>query len=271
MSDSKLSSFLLHKQEQLLKVIPVEELQMVLLQGVAQGKSESTLYGISLPSVTELWQVDLQKNLPGWPSLQLVTEGKACFTCFRDPSLPLSEGLYIFDLQKKEWVFKDDDLSFVNAQGAKLLTRKAGEEEHYHVLDLTTLSLSQLESQAKWFKNIILSKQATKEVLYPYHIGEENTIYKELVDFVKEKTTHTLTGMVEYLEWSDNRMLVSYYIEAAEGMSQYILLTDDNNAIIMHDCMDEKLKGMALDVFMVVGKQCIYIKNKTQLCVYNLT
>jgi hypothetical protein len=271
LSDSKLSSFLLPKQEQLLKVVPVEELQMVLVQGVALGKSDSSLYGISLSNAQELWQESLQNVLPGWPSLQFVADGKACFTCFQDSSLPVAQGLYVFDLKKKEWAFKNDELTFVNAQGVNLLVRKAGDEEHYHVLDLAQLTLSQLESQAKWFKNITLSKQASKGVLYPYHIGEENVLYKELVDFVKDKTNHTLTGMVEYLEWSDQRMLVSYYIEDTEGMSQYLLLTDDNNSTIMHECIDVNLKGMAFDVFMVIGKQCVYVKNKTQLCVYNLT
>ncbi len=261
---------MLTKQEQLHQVIPVQELQMVLLQGIAQGKSESTLYAISLPDVQERWQLELHKALPGWPSLQLVMDGKACFTCFKEPSLPVAEGLYIYDLRARQWVFRADDLTFVNAQGHSLLVRKKEDEEHYHVLDLTHLTLSLLDNPAKWFKTAQLSKPLSKDVLYPYHIGEENPLYKDLTEFVQEKTSHALVGMVEYLEWSDERMLVSYYIEAAEGWDQYILITDKEGNVIVQEGIDQKLKGMALDVFMVIGKQCIYIKNKTQLCVYNL-
>ena|GEM_PF-5649022 len=270
MSDSKLSSFLLTKQEQLHKVIPVQDMHLVLLQGVTQGRSESTLYAISIPSCKELWQLELHKALPGWPSLQLVVEGKACFTCFKEPSLPVAEGLFIFDLHTQQWSFRDELLTFVNAQGTSLLVRKQGDEEHYHVLDLKSLTVSLLDNPAKWIKTAQLSKQASKEVQYPYHIGEENPLYKDLVEFVQEKASHLLVGMVEYLEWADDRMLVSYYIEAAEGLMQYVLITDKEGKVVLHDCIDEKLKGMALDVFMVMDKQCIYIKNKTQLCVYNL-
>jgi hypothetical protein len=261
---------LLNTQEQLHQVIPVPDLQLILVQGVTQGKSESTLYAISLPRVKALWQLDLQKALPGWPSLQVVTGGKACFTCFKEPSLPVAEGLYIFDLHTQQWVFRDEDFTFINAQGPNLLVRKKGEEEHYHVLDVLSFSLSILDNPGQWFKRTQLSKQADSDVHYPYHIGEENPVYKDLTEFVQEKASHALTGMVEYLEWADDRMLVSYYIEAANGLDQYVLITDKEGKVVLHECIDQHLKGMALDVFMVIGKQCIYMKNKTQLCVYNL-
>jgi hypothetical protein len=270
LSESTLSSFLLTKQEQLHQVIPVHDLHLILLQGVAQGKSESTLYAVSLPGVKALWQLDLHEALPGWPSLQLVTDGKACFTCFKEPSLPTAEGLYIYDLQTQQWAFKSDELTFVNAQGTNLLVRKKGEEEHYHVLSLANFSLSVLDNPSAWFKRTQLAKHAGKEVQYPYHIGEENPLYAALREFVQEKSSHALTGMVEYLEWADDRMLVSYYIEAANGLDQHLLITDKEGQVMLQECMDQGLKGMALDVFMVVDKQCIYIKNKTQLCVYNL-
>lgn len=270
MSESKLSSFLLPKQEHLLKVVPVQELQLILLQGISLKKSESTLYSIGLPVVKELWQLNLHQELPGWPSLQIVVDGKASFTCFEDATLPVSKGLYLYDLKEKKWLLRAEDLSMVNAQDKDLLIRKEGEEDHYYTLSLVDLSLKILDNPAKWFKKVQLSKPATSNVQYPYHIGEENPLYKDLTDFVFEKTAHSLVGMVEYLEWSDQRMLVSYYIEGVKGMDQYLLVTDKIENVVVHECIDQELKGMALDVFMVMNNQCIYIKNKTQLCVYNL-
>lgn len=267
MSESKLSSFLLHKEEQVIKVIPVAELHTVLVQGVVQGKAESTLYAFQLPSNKALWEVSLHEHVPGWPSLQAVTDGKACFTCFPDPSLPATEGLYVYDLRKQQWIISEKDYSFIRAEGAKLLIRKAGDEEHFYHLDLATGAVN----LSPRLKSMQLTKPATEGILYPYHIGEENPLYGELTAFVKEKTAHSLVGMVEYLEWKNERIVLSYYIEGQKDWDQYLLITDQDTQVVWQEQIDEQLKGMALDVFMVVQQQCIYIKDKNQLRIYDLS
>lgn len=267
MSESKLSSFLLPSTEHVIKVIPVPELHIVLVQGVAQGKSESTLYTFQLPVAKALGQVALADHIPGWPSLQSVIDGKACFSCFPDPSLPATEGLYVFDLRKQQWLIKEKEYSFIKVQGKNLLIRKAGDEENFYLLDLSTLAIS----LSPRLKSIQLTKPATEGIDYPYHIGEENPLYNELVAFVKEKTAHSLVGMVEYLEWKNERIVLSYYIEGESDWDQYLLITDKEAQVLWQERIDKQLKGMALDVFMIVQQQCIYIKDKNQLRMYDLS
>ncbi|MDB5258704.1 MAG: hypothetical protein JWM14_3399 [Chitinophagaceae bacterium] len=267
MSESKLSSFLLHTAEQVIKVIPVPELQAILVQGVAQGKAESTLYAFQLPVPKALWEVSLQEHIPGWPSLQSVIDGKACFSCFPDPSLPATEGLYVFDLRNQQWIVKEKDYSFIKVEGKNLLIRKAGDEENFYLLDLSTLAIS----LSPRLRSIQLTKPATEGILYPYHIGEENPLYPELSAFVKEKAAHSLVGMVEYLEWKNERIVLSYYIEGEKELDQYLLITDKESKVLWLERIDEQLKGMALDVFMIVQQQCIYVKDKNQLRIYDLS
>jgi len=250
-----------------MKVIPVQEMSLILVQGVAQGKPESTLYAFQLPVAELLWQVPLHDLIPGWPSLQTVVKGKACFTCFPDASLPSTEGLYIYDLKKQQWIFKDKDWSFIKTIEKGLLMRKAGDEENFYAMDLSSLAIN----LSPRLKSIQLTKPAVDGTLYPYHIGEESPLYKELVEFIKEKTAHSLVGMVEYLEWKDERIVVSYYIENGKESDQYLLITDAATQIVLHECIDVRLKGMALDVFMLVRQQCIYVKDKNQLCIYDLS
>lgn len=267
MSESKLSSFLLHQEEQVIKVISVPELNTVLVQGVVQGKAESTLYAFQLPTNKALWEVSLHAHIPGWPSLQSVTEGCACFSCFPDPSLPATEGLYVFNLRKRQWTVKEKEYSFIKAEGNKLLLRKAGDEENFYLLDLSTGSIN----LSPRLKSMQLTKPATEGILYPYHIGEENPLYGELVAFVKEKTAHSLVGMVEYLEWKNERIVLSYYIEGEKDWDQYLLITDAATQVVWQERIDQQLKGMALDVFMIVQQQCIYVKDKNQLRIYDLS
>ncbi len=267
MSESKLSSFLLPSSQQVIKVIPVQDLNLLLVQAVIPGKAESTLYALQLPTVKELWQLPLHIDLAGWPSLQFVVKDKACFTCFPDPTLPATEGAYIYDLKKKQWIVKEKDWSLIRREGEHLLFRKAGDEEQYHILNLTSLKDTVFEP----LKTIQLTKQTIEGILYPYHIGEENPLYKDLTDFVKEKAAHSLVGMVEYLEWKDERIVVSYYIVGAKDWDQYLLITDKEGNTVLHERIDEQLKGMALDIFMLVKEQCVYVKNKNQLQVYDLS
>ena len=267
MSESKLSSFLLHKEEQVIKVIPVAELNTLLVQGVVPGKAESTLYAFLLPVNKALWEVSLHEHIPGWPSLQSVTDGKACFTCFPDPSLPATEGLYIYDLRLQKWSTKEKDYSFIKAEAGKLLIRKAGDEENFYLLDLATGAIN----LSPRIKSMQLTKAVTEGILYPYHIGEENPLYPELIAFVKEKAAHSLVGMVEYLEWKNERIVLSYYIEGQKDWDQYLLITDAATQVVWQEQIDQQLKGMALDVFMIVQQQCIYIKDKNQLRIYDLS
>jgi len=267
LSESKLSSFLLHPEEQVIKVIPVVELNMVLVQGVVPGKAESTLYAFQLASNKALWEVALHADIPGWPSLQSVSEGCACFSCFPDPSLPATEGLYVYDLRKQQWIIKEKEYAFIRAEGEKLLIRKAGDEENFYLLDLASGAVN----LSPKLKSIQLTKPAMEGILYPYHIGEENPLYGELVDFVKEKAAHSLVGMVEYLEWKNERIVLSYYIEGQKDWDQYLLITDKNTMVVWHEQIDQQLKGMALDVFMVLKQQCVYVKDKNQLCIYDLS
>lgn len=267
MSESKLSSFLLQGGEQVIKVIPVIDMNTILVQGVLSGKAESTLYAYDLKSPKALWQVGLHEHIPGWPSLQTVVDGKACFTCFPDPSLPATEGLYIYDLRKQTWLLAEKNYSFIRTEEHKLLIRKKGDEDNFYHLDLASLAVN----LSPKFKSIQLNRPAPEGILYPYHIGEENPLYGELVEFIKEKTAHSLVGMVEYLEWKNERIVLSYYIEGEKDWNQYLLITDKNTEVVWHEQIDEQLKGMALDVFMLINKQCIYVKDKNQLRIYDLS
>jgi len=225
------------------------------------------LYAFQLPSAKALWELSLHALIPGWPSLQAVIDGYACFTCFPDPSLPATEGLYIYDLRKQQWIFKEKDWSFIKAESKTVLMRKTGDEEHFYILELASLSIK----LSPKLKSILLTKPSTEGILYPYHIGEENPLYQELLTFVKEKAAHSLVGMVEYLEWKNERIVVSYYIEGSKDWEQYLLITDKDAQVLWHERIGEQLKGMALDVFMVVQQQCIYIKDNNQLRIYDLS
>ena len=250
-----------------MKVIPVPELNTILVQGIAQEKADSSLYAFHLSPPKALWQVSLQQDIPGWPSLQSVVDGKACFSCFPDASLPATEGLYVFDLRKQQWVVKEKEYTFIKVEGENLLLRKAGDEENFYLLDLSTLAIN----LSPRLKSMQLTKSVTEGILYPYHIGEENPLYPELSVFIREKAAHSLVGMVEYLEWKNERIVLSYYIEGERELDQYLLITDKDSQVLRKERIDEQLKGMALDVFMVVQHQCIYIKDKNQLCMYDLS
>lgn len=101
-------------------------------------------------------------------------------------------------------------------------------------------------------------------VNYPEYYSELNDHYQTLKGFVRGKVSHEVRNDIEYLEYQCNAV-ISYYIAAGETLANYLLVVNEEGAVILHEKIAEQLKGVGVGTFFVVSGYLIFVKNRTVL------
>ena len=86
--------------------------------------------------------------------------------------------------------------------------------------------------------------------------------------FLGQKLNLTPVVALEYLEL-DTFIFVSYYV--AEGdLVNYLLVLSADGKVLLHEKLDEHLKGIGLDTFFILSGCVIFVRNKRELVSYSL-
>lgn len=94
--------------------------------------------------------------------------------------------------------------------------------------------------------------------------NEHFATLKEFVEAVTEKKV--LEAGIEYLEF-ETAVILSYYAKD-KAMANYLLVTDHQKQVLLHECIGQDLKGIGQDTFIVSNNKLIFVKDKQQLFIY---
>lgn len=104
-----------------------------------------------------------------------------------------------------------------------------------------------------------------KPVLYAQGIPYFTTVSR----FLRQALTVTAVGAIEYMERAHS-VCISYYVEQAHGLANYLLVTDREGRVMLHDVLGTGLKGLGTDTFFNLSDCLIFVKNKKELVSYRL-
>ena len=204
-----------------------------------------------------IWQ-NIAFDEPWWITLNGASAGVALFTIYTETNNPDRKGIFGYDVaqQKIIWWNNDFSLIMIGENAIKGISSKYGTREI--VLDV----INGAEISAG---EVV---QITDGVVRPFQYAEDQPYFSTVKTFLASRFNFFPVAALEYLEY-ESIILISYY-SGSEELSNDLLILSDDGKMLMHEKIDERLKGIGLDTFFIYEGSVFFVKNKRGLFSYKI-
>ncbi|MEO5979952.1 MAG: DUF4905 domain-containing protein [Chryseolinea sp.] len=205
-----------------------------------------------------LWH-NISFEEPWWISLNGASDGTALFTIYTETNNPDRKGIFGYDVaqQKITWWNNDFSLITIGEHAVKGIATKYGTREI--VLDVSNgceISGSELV-------------QVADNVVRPFQYAKDQPYFSTVEIFLTSRFNFSPVAALEYLEY-ESIILISFYIGRGDELSNELLILSEEGEMLMHEKIDERLKGIGLDTFFIYEGCVFFVKNKRGLFSYKI-
>ncbi len=111
-------------------------------------------------------------------------------------------------------------------------------------------------------------RESILEIHSPEFYPRKNQYFPTIERFVEQMTSEKIGVGAEYLEHNESAF-ISYYTDQ-QKMANNLLVVDQNKDILLHEALGVDLEGIGKDTFFIQHNKLIFVKNKTELFIYQL-
>jgi hypothetical protein len=221
--------------------------------------------GIDLKNNKIIWQgVKLEETW--WLGLDTCYNGKIYLHTYKDAQNPEHEGIIALETKTGKVVWKDTGKTFYHVSEEHLIATEGDEDSRKYIgLDPATGKEQHEISLKEVFK--IASNKKEKEngkIRNPFHFSAEHSYFPKISDFIKEITGEQPVIAADYME-NGEQVIISFYLYSVEGLSNHLIVVDDEGLVIFRACLAAHIKGIGFDTFFVFEKTLIFVKEKKEL------
>jgi len=205
-----------------------------------------------------VWR-DIVFDEPWWISLGAATGEIVLFTIYLETTNPDKKAIFAYHIFDRKIVWWNNDFSLVSvsARTVQGLSSKFG--SRFVVLDLFTGKEAPGDED---------SGETPDGVVRPQQYLADNEYFASVKRFLERKFNLLPVTALEYLE-HDSTIFVSFYIQEDESVN-YLLVVSTEGEVLLHEKLDEHLKGIGLDTFFVFSGSVFFVKNKAELVSYRI-
>jgi hypothetical protein len=204
----------------------------------------------------------LPEKLSWWSSAVYFTSPYILFQTIRDQKNPEHKSLWVWDCEKQEILWEEDNLLFVSVRNTVILAeKKEGESFVLRMLDLKTGTPAG--------DSDFHTDDSSPALLYPSHFSQDHAYFKDSAKFLREMLNVEPHLAVDYLEW-DDRVFISFYIRETEGFTNQLSVWDLEGNLLLLEGLESQLKLPAMSSFLVWKDLLIFVKEKVILSGYKL-
>lgn len=106
---------------------------------------------------------------------------------------------------------------------------------------------------------------STENSHYPLFFTQDDDAFGKINLFLAKKWGVNAENAVEYMEMP-NHIIISYYIAGTNKL----LWLNRNGEEIMHTAINQNCEGVGKQTFLVCANKLIFVKDKKEICVYEL-
>lgn len=204
-----------------------------------------------------------------WQMLKSADERFLVLEIRNEPELHVE--FYSFDIssyQLEKINISDNDwwVTLEDEQDGVVRFKKYNADENPEIVNRYYFDLkSKIELADKQFSS--LSETAGGQSTYYYPASSEH--FQLIKEFTKSiLDIEILEAGAEYFE-SERIVAISYYIKE-QSLANYLLITDMDRNILMHELLANNISGIGQETFSIVKDNVIFARNKLELKVYSL-
>lgn len=221
----------------------------------------------------QLFKQDLLLEDAWWTGITAFQEDKLLVHRFEDSENPEGKTFYILNLQTGRIEWQSERFIFVKMQSNELYgyEKTAENEQIYKIISLEDHSERITEPVAfdQKIRQLTIVQEKNKPLIYPFYYPQEHTYFATVRAFLNQFMHIQPVYGCEYLE-HQGAIIISYYIYEDKSLSNYLLVMNQAQEVLLHDKIGSRLDGLGVDTFFVVKNRLIFIKEKYQLVSYAL-
>jgi hypothetical protein len=239
-------------------VLPEEEL--MLLEVRSHEERLVTFSAWHYATDTFRWQ-HIKLDEPWWVNLSAAANGVILFTVYLDTNNPDKKAILAYTSENLKLLWWNNDFSIVSVLQEKVLgvSTKMGMKEV--MLDLHTG-----KELAEVWPEIPVKKE--EPVVRPSLYSEGTSYFNTVKIFLESRLNLLPVVALEYLEY-DSKIFISYYTKEND-LANFLLVLSHAGELLLHEKLDESLKGIGQDTFFILSGCVIFVKNKRELISYFL-
>ncbi|HOM65113.1 MAG TPA: DUF4905 domain-containing protein [Ignavibacteriales bacterium] len=244
------------------------------LVAIEERANKEAFFSVLDTSNNEIILKDYQFEEKSWVGIEQLYRDKIIFHWYQTPEMPYHKGVAIFDINKKEILWKNEFEKFVTVKNDKIYTimhKMLGEE--IKVYEINTGKVSDVITDTKSIENIFNSIDNSyiyKNYLYPLYYDE---IDDENIYSVIEKLTSNSSYLLNEIEVIENNKY--YYIsfqEKIQGNYTNTLVVYNNELQkVVDKIVLNKSNKMIKSSYFVINDNLYLIIDKNKIICTNYT
>jgi len=208
---------------------------------------------------TFLWN-EVKLDEPWWVGLAAAAKGMILFTLYLETANPDKKGILAYSLADRKLCWWNNDFSLTSVS----VHAVAGLSSRYGIKPVALDLKTGVELPTSTQQQTPQSSGVQKPVQYTEGTANFDTVRT----FLGQKLNLIPVSALEYLE-ANGFIFVSYYVSEIDLVNYLLVLSMDGN-VVLHEKLDEHLKGIGLDTFFILSGFLIFVKNKRELVSYQM-
>jgi Domain of unknown function (DUF4905) len=205
-----------------------------------------------------VWR-DILFDEPWWISLGAATGEVVLFTIYLETTNPDKKAIFAYHIFDRKILWWNNDFSLVSVSSGRVRGMSSKFGNKTVILDVFTGKEASVGED---------SDETPDGVVRPQQYLADNEYFASVKRFLERKFNLLPVTALEYLE-HDSIIFVSFYIQEDE-LANHLLTMSSDGQILLHEKLDEHLKGIGLDTFFVFSGSIFYVKNKAELVSYRI-
>ena len=208
-----------------------------------------------------------------WTGITAFQEDKLLVHRFQDSENPETKAFYVLDIRTGKICWQSESIIFVKMHANKLYgyEKTTKNEQIYKIILLEDHSeriVEPIEFDQK-IRQLTEEQEKNKPLIYPFYYPQEHAYFATVEAFLNQFMHIQPVHGCEYLE-HQGALIISYYIYEEKSLSNYLLVMNQAQEVLLHDKIGSQLDGLGVDTFFVVRDRLVFIKEKHQLISYAL-
>lgn len=179
---------------------------------------------------------------------------------------PEPSGILALNAQNKsvQWHLPNHQIQDWQGEQLIALHKQANQEVVYQSIDLYSGKINYLNDQYTRPEH-----QESTEFRYPQQYQQGTAYFDTVANFLADILKHKILQTVDYLEFK-NFIIINYFFQENKNIQNNLLILDSNVRILLHEELIAQSQGIGLDSFFMYKDYLLFIKNKSQLEIFQL-
>lgn len=255
------SNFSYSFQGKVWNIVAAEDGEHLLLEVRDDEAFQATYFLLDLESL-EFKMTNVSFDEPWWIGIGHVSKELILFFIYENQDNPDKKIYFVYDVHQSSILWEREGLAIVSVNNNLA-----------HNLDVATQEYNYLDLKSG--ENItptqVTPTSENKKLKHSFHYPEGSDYFKTVSQFLASLLTVTIVGGVDYFQYDNHTVVISYYQKLQKGLLNRLIIVDKNKEIIFQETLGEGLSGISDDTFFIYNDNLIFVKEKHHFFIYSLT